>query len=433
MVDAKFIREHARAVKDGMKHKNLDPKIVEDFLTMDEVWRVLTKELDDLRAEHKELTHSIRSGSTLNGVEGLSDARDTKGAKAAKAKIQSKEEEYAAVERKRKTLWLEIPNPPSPDVPVGKDEKGNQVIRTWGEPTTFDFEPKDHLALGEARGLIDTERAAKISGTRFAYLTGDAVLLEFALIGFAFDTLIPEGFTPVIPPVLVRENITEGLGYWQAGGEKDHYRVHGAGDDGSGKQEFYLVGTAEHSLVPMHADEILKKRDLPKRYMGFSTCFRREAGSYGKDTRGIIRVHQFDKVEMVSFASREDGDSEHEYLLSLEEKLFQALGIPYRVVKICTADLGFPIARKYDLEAWLPGEGRYREVTSTSTTTDFQARRLNVKYSDGAEKRYAHIINGTAFAIGRTLAAIFENFQTKDGKIRVPAALQKYIRKELVG
>ena len=296
------------------------------------------------------------------------------------------------------------------------------------EPTKFTFIPKDHVVLGEALDLIDIKRAAKVSGTRFAYLKNEGALLEFALVQLVLEVLTSEGFTPIIPPVLIHKEITEGLGYWQAGGNEDYYNL----NDPEEKKELYLVGTAEHSIVPMHKDEIFQKKELPKRYVGFSSAFRREAGSYGKDTRGILRVHQFDKVEMVSFVTEEDDDKEHEYLLSLEEKLFQLLEIPYQVVKMCTGDLGFPIARKYDIEAWMPGQGKYREVTSTSTTTDFQARRLNIKYQDGNEKKYSHILNGTAFAIGRTIIAILENYQQEDGSVVVPEALRKYVGKSVI-
>ncbi|MEX2007163.1 MAG: serine--tRNA ligase, partial [Candidatus Levyibacteriota bacterium] len=225
-------------------------------------------------------------------------------------------------------------------------------------------------------------------------------------------------------PVLIKKETMQGLGYMENGGEEDMFRL---AEDG-----MILVGTAEQSIVPMHKDEVFQKKDLPKRYVGFSSSFRREAGSYGKDTRGILRVHQFDKVEMVSFVPAEEGDREHEYLLSLEEKLWKALRIPYQVVKMVTGDLGFPVARKYDLEAWIPSQSKYREVTSTSTTTDFQARRLNIKYQDGEDKKFVHILNGTAFAIGRTIVAILENYQQEDGSVLVPEVLQKYLGKSVI-
>jgi seryl-tRNA synthetase len=246
------------------------------------------------------------------------------------------------------------------------DERGNEVIKKVGKPKKFEFTPKDHLELGEALDIIDVKRAAKVSGARFYYLKNEGALLEFALKQFAFEVLIKEGFIPTIPPVLVNKQIMDDLGYTTMGEDENIFSID--------KDGLYLVGTSEQSIVPIYKDEVLKKEELPKRFVGFSSCFRREAGSYGKDTRGILRVHQFDKVEMVSFVEEGKDDEEHKYLLSLEEKLFGALEIPYQVISICTGDLGFNAARKYDLEAWLPSQNKYREVTSTSTVTDFQSR-----------------------------------------------------------
>ena len=319
-------------------------------------------------------------------------------------------------------MLRQIPNLPAADVKTGKDESENEIIKKWGEPTKFLFEPKDHLAIGEALGIIDIERAAKVSGTRFYYLKGAGVVLEMALIQLALKTLTKEGFIPVIPPVLIKKQAMAGMGYLEHGGEEDMYVLE--------KDGLFLVGTSEQSIGPMHMDEVLDGKKLPLRYMGFSTCFRREAGAYGKDTRGILRVHQFDKVEMFSFTKPEESDKEHEFLLSLEEKLFQSLGIPYQVLKMCSGDLGAPAARKYDLEAWMPGQGKYREVTSTSTCTDYQSRRLNIKYREIKDQKpatnYVHILNGTAFAIGRTLIAILENNQQEDGSVLIPEVLRDY-------
>ena len=322
-----------------------------------------------------------------------------------------------------KKLLLQIPNPPKEDVKVGKNDTENDIVKTWGEPPKFDFQPKDHLTLGEALGIIDVERASKISGARFYFLKNEGALLEFALREFAFELLIKEGFTPVIPPVMIKTEVMKGLGYMENGGDEDMYIFE--------KDGLVLVGTSEQSIVSMHKDEVLDVKELPKRYVGFSTCFRREAGSYGKDTRGILRAHQFDKVEMVSFVKQGEDDKEHEYLLSIEEKLLQSLGTPYQVVKMCRGDLGFPAARKYDLEAWIPSEGKYREVTSTSTTTDFQARRLNIKYREEGKNEFVNILNGTAFST-RPLIAIIENFQQEDGSIQVPEVLQKYVGKKVI-
>ncbi len=332
-------------------------------------------------------------------------------------KLEKEENALNSLQLELKSELLKIPNPPAKDVPVGRDESENKDIKKFGKISKFSFKPKDHLEIGESLDIIDVKTASKISGSRFGYLKNQAVLLEFALVQYAFNFLTKEDFIPVIPPVLVHKEIIEKQGYI-ALGEDEMFKTK--------DENLFLVATAEHSIVPMYMDQILNKKDLPKRYVGFSTSFRREAGSYGKDTKGIFRVHQFDKVEMVSFTTSEESDNEQEYLLSLEEKLFQSLEVPYQVVKMCTGDLGFPAARKYDLEAWIPSEGKYREVTSVSTTTDFQARRLNIKYQEGNEKKYVHILNGTAFAIGRTIIAILENYQSEDGSINIPKVLQKY-------
>ncbi len=416
MLDIKFIRENQEIVKKAVKDKGLDLDL-EKLLTVDERRRKLTHEIDELRQQRKDTSarRAVAEGKEL------------------KERANKLEKELKEVSKVYAELLLAVPNLPALDVKVGRDGTENEVLRNWGQIPKFDFPPKDHLELGEKLDIIDVERAAKVSGTRFGYLKNSGVLLEFALVDLALKTLIKEGFTPVVPPVLIRKSITDGLGYWQAGGHQDYYWVVDEEVPAEEEQKgLYLVGTAEHSVVPMHKDEVLSAKDLPKRYVAFSSSFRREAGTYGKDTRGILRVHQFDKVEMVSFVTAEQDDQEHEYLLSLEEKLFQMLELPYQVVKMCTGDLGFPVARKYDLEAWLPGQNQYREVTSTSTTTDFQARRLNIRYQQGNEKRFAHILNGTGFAIGRTIIAILENYQQADGSVKVPKALAAFVGQELL-
>jgi seryl-tRNA synthetase len=280
-------------------------------------------------------------------------------------------------------------------------------------------EAKNYMDIGESLDLIDTERAGKVSGSRFGYIKGSLALLEFALIKLVMDTVVKEGFTPVIPPVMVKDQMARGTGYFEATDETEAYYLQ--------EDKMYLVGTSEQSIVAMHSDEILNEKDLPIRYVGFSTCFRREAGSYGKDTRGILRVHQFDKLEMVIFSAPEQSKGEHKLLLQMEEKLMKVLGLPYQVINICTGDLGRPAASKYDIECWLPSEKKYRETHSTSNCTDFQARRLNIRYRDKSGKvGFVHTLNGTAFAIGRILIMIMENYQQKDGSIKVPKVLQKY-------
>lgn len=401
MLDVKFLRENSEKVRNGAASKNIDIEI-EEVLRLDEEYRELSRVVQELYTKRNSLAKE----------------KDIEGGREIKGEIDGNESKLKEVKNRLDELLLAIPALPAPDVKVGKDESENEVIKKVGEPTSFPFKPKDHIELGQILDIIDIDRAVKVSGARFAYLKNEGVLLEFALIRYAMDTLIKHGFTPVISPELIKIEAMKKLGYMENGGDEDMFRLK---EDG-----LVLVGTAEHALVSMHMDELFNSTSLPKRYVGFSSSFRREAGSYGKDTKGILRVHQFDKVEMVAFTTEENDDAEHEFLLSLEENFFNELGIPYQVIKMCTGDLGFPVARKYDIEAWIPTQDKYRELTSASTTTDFQARRLNIKYQVGADKKYAHILNGTAFAIGRTLIAILENFQEEDGSVLVPEVLRKY-------
>lgn len=312
------------------------------------------------------------------------------------------------------------PNPPQPDVPIGDDESANVTEREVGKKPKLSA-PQDYLNVAESLGLIDMKRAGKVSGPRFGYILGPLAQLEFALVQYAQKILLTpkHGFTLVVPPVMIKAENMAAMGYLSGGGEDETYHF--------AKDDLYLVGTSEQSIGPMHRDEVFVEADLPKRYLSFSTCFRREAGSYGKDTKGILRVHQFDKLEMFSITLPEKSDAEHEFLLAMEERLMQGLELPYRVVKLCTGDLGWPSARTYDIETWMPGQGVYRETHSTSTTTDYQSRALNIKVKRGDTKEYVHMLNGTAFAIGRTLIAIIENYQQADGSITVPKVLQPYM------
>ncbi len=331
--------------------------------------------------------------------------------------IKQLSQELGEFERQIEELLPHLPNLPDPTAPEGQTEEDAELVRTVGEPPDFDFEPRDHLDLGTELGVIDMESAARASGSRFAYLKGDLVLVEMALVRLAFDRLGEQGFIPVAPPVLVRE---EPL-YWTGFLPTDRAQIYEIAND-----DLFLVGTSEVSLAALHADEILAEDALPVRYGGVSTCFRREAGAAGRDTRGIFRVHQFDKVEMFSFVRPEDSGAEHELILSIEEGIMGTLGIPYRVVNIAAGDLGASAAKKYDIEAWLPGQGRYRELTSCSNTTDYQARRLGARYRPvaGGSPQPVHTLNGTAVAVGRTIVALMENFQTADGEVLVPSALQ---------
>ena len=407
MLDIKLIRENSEKVQKSARDKGVEINI-KHVLELDSKLRGLDSSVQKLREERNKFAKD----------------RDIEKGKEIKKRLEKEENALNAIAQELKKVLLEIPNPAKPDVKVGKDDAENEVIKKVGEPTKFKFTPKDHLELGEVLNIIDVKRAAKTSGARFDYLINDGALLEFALKQLAFEFLLKENFTPIIPPVLIKKEIMDDLGYTQMGEEENIFSLD--------KDGLYLVGTSEQSIVPMFKDEILKKEDLPKRFVGFSTCFRREAGSYGKDMKGIFRVHQFDKVEMVSFVEEGQDDKEHEYLLSLEEKLFQMLKIPYRVVRICTGDLGFNAARKYDLEAWVPSQNKYREVTSTSTVTDFQSRRLNMKYIDGQSKKYLSVLNGTAFSMNRPIIAILENYQNEDGSVNVPEILQKFIGKSVI-
>lgn len=414
MLDIKRIREDTVAVEKGLKARGVPPEKLHTFLELDLRWRDHVKNVDDARAQLNKLSQKIGRG----GSDELK-----KEAKLAKERMKSLEDEMRSVEAERDELLLRLPNIPFPDVPIGKDETGNKALREVGKRPQFKSQPKDYLTLGKELDLIDVERAGKVAGSRFGYLKNEAALLEFALIQFAFNTLRKEGFIPIVPPVMVKPEMMEGMGKIKFIEDDDAFFLE--------KDNIYLAGSAEHTIGPMHADEVFDEKDLPRRYVGFSTCFRREAGSYGKDTKGILRVHQFDKVEMFSFTTPEKSEEEHRFLVSLQEKMMQKLKLPYRVVEICTGDMGFGDARQFDIETWIPSENRYRETQSASNTTDYQARGLNIKYKSSVVGRqssvnYVHMLNATAFAIGRTLIAIIENYQRADGTIALPAVLRKY-------
>ena len=410
MLDIKFIRQKPDKVKEGCKKKQATVDI-DKFLDLDKKKREYLKKVEELRSVQNRL-----------GKEDVSRAQKIK------AEIKALEPELSKIERDLEILMHQIPNLPLDDVPVGKNEKENVTIKEVGKKPKFAFEPKNYLNIAEKLDLIDVKRAAKVSGTRFGYLKNQAVLLEFALINLSFDLLIHHGFCPIIPPVMIKPEMMSAMGYIKTScklkPKNQEEEIYFLRDD-----DLVLAGTSEQPIGSMHAGEVFAGRDLPQRYVGFSSCFRREAGAYGKDTKGILRVHQFDKVEMFSFCHPENSSKEHQFLLSMEEKLTQLLKIPYRVVQMCSGDLGDPAASKYDIEAWMPGQNQYRETHSTSNCTDFQARRLNIRYrnKDGGLD-FVHTLNGTAFAIGRILIAIIENYQQKDGSVKVPEVLQKYTR-----
>lgn len=418
MIDLKDLKKRPEFYKTELGKRSSDfTKIVGDLINLLNDLKDKPNELEILQAEINKLNRMIPTlqGSgkekILKSVKKLSVTRDKK-------KI-----EVEVTELKIKDLATNLPNLPLEDVPNGKDSSGNKVLREVGDREKLKS-PKNYFTLAANLDIIDVERAVKISGSRFGYLKGAGALLEFALIQYAMSILTKAGFTAIVPPVIINEPYMAAMGYLAQGGTEEIYHLD--------KDKQFLVGTSEQSVGPYHADEIIPITELPKKYAAFSTCFRREAGSYGKDTKGILRVHQFDKVEMFVVCTPEESEKIHQELLSLQEKLVQGLGIPYRVMLLCAGDIGFPSAKTYDIECWLPGQnngkGEYRETHSTSNTTDYQARALNirVKGTDG-KNRIAHMLNGTAFAIGRTIIAILENYQNPDGTIRIPEVLQPFM------
>ena len=411
MLDLKRLREDPDAARAALARRGAAEQL-DELLALDARRRELLPEIEDRRARQNAANDGIaqarRAGE--NADEAIATMREVSG------EVKRLEGELGEVEAKRDAIAATLPNLAHRDVPDGDTDEDAVVLREAGERPSFGFEPRDHLDLGIAAGLINVEAAAAASGSRFAYLLGDLVLVELALIRFVVDLIGGEGFVPVIPPVLVREDALHGSGFFP--GERETiYEIE--------RDELFLTGTSEVALASIHADQILEAAHLPIRYAGISTCFRREAGAAGKDTRGIFRVHQFDKVEMFSFVQPSESESEHERLLAIEERILSALEIPYRVVEIPIGDLGAPAARKFDCEAWIPSQGRYRELTSTSNTTDYQARRLGARFrpSEGAQAEPVHTCNGTATAVGRTLIAIMENRQDEGGKISVPPVL----------
>jgi len=409
MIDQNLIRSNPDKVKELIARKNFKPQIIDNFLDIDNQWRQIVSELDNNRALQKE----------------LSAGRKIEDSKILKEKIKKLEEKERELEKQKNELLQDIPNLPFEDALVGKDEQDNKTIKEVGKKPEFDFQFKDYLEIAEKLDLIDVKKAAEVSGSRFGYLKNEAVLLEFALIDLAFKTLIKENFSPVIPPVMIKPEVYIGMGRLSESQKEERYYLP--------KDNLYLVGSAEHTLGPLELNEVMAEEELPKRLVGFSSCFRREAGSYGKDTKGILRVHQFDKVEMFSFTKPQDSEAELRFLVSLQEKLISSLGLPYRVVEICTGDMGFTDARQFDIETWIPSQNTYRETNSASNTTDFQARGINARYKPkNGKPQFVHMLNATAFAIGRIIIAIIENYQQKDGSILIPKVLQNYMGGEKI-
>jgi len=421
MLDLKLIRSDPERVKAALARRGA-AEDVDRLLALDARRRELLPRIEGAQAERKTLSKRIGEAKQ-RGEEAAEEMATVQGLKET---IESGRAELEEVEAELEEVGAALPNLPDPASPDGMSEEDAVVLREQGERPSFEFEPRDHLEIGAELGLIEMEAAARLSGARFAYLKGDLVLLELALVRYAIDVARAAGHEPVVPPVLVREEGLYGTGFLP--GDRDQiYEIP--------KDELYLVGTSEVSLAALHAGQILDSGRLPLRYAGFSTCFRREAGAAGRDTRGIFRVHQFDKVEMFSFVEPSQSAAEHERLLAIEERILAELEIPYRVVDVAVGELGAPAARKFDCEAWIPSQGRYRELTSCSNTTDYQARRLECRYrpADGEAPQSVHTLNGTAIAVGRTIIALIENRQERDGGFTLPNILHSYGSPERIG
>jgi seryl-tRNA synthetase len=417
MIDLRLLREQPDAVAAALARRGVDTRQLQQLLQLEERRRRLIAEVDAARAEQGTASKAIGKAAPEDR-QSMIDA-----AQALKVRVSELEEQLAEATEAHTAAFAAVPNLPHVDAPDGEEGDG-VVLRHVGDKPTFEHEPRDHVDLLEPPGAIDLARGAKVSGSRFAYLVGEGALLEFALVRYAMDVAMAHGHTPVIPPVLVREEAMYNTGFLPT----DEQQIFLTRDD-----DYYLVGTSEVPLAAMHSDEIFEPEELPRRYVGYSPCFRREAGSHGKDTRGILRVHQFEKVEMFAFTHPDHSDAEHERLLSIEEEIFTGLQIHYRVVDIPVGDLGASAARKYDLEAYLPGQDAYREVTSCSNTTDYQARRLRarIRVADG-QNVLVHTLNGTALAVQRAMIALVEQHQRADGSVAVPDRLQPYLGREVL-
>ena len=426
MINPDFVRSNPQIVKDSQSARQENPALVDDFIKNDQQWRNLTVEVDNLRAEQKSLSKEIgnlkgqQKNSPSPEIDQQLDFLTKEGTELSDniAALTSKQEEVKKLADK---AMSGISNLVHEDAPIG-EEKDFKVIETIGSPRDFNAEGikiKDHVELGEELKLIDMERGAKVSGSRFYYLVGDGALLELALVNFAIEIAQNHGFIPVIPPALVKPAAMEGTGFLGQAAE-NVYRIE--------QDDMYLVGTSEVPLAAMHMDEILNNKELPIKYAGYSPCYRREAGSHGKDTRGIFRVHWFDKVEMFVFSNIENANKIHVELLEIEKEILTKLELPFRVIDVATGDLGSSAARKFDCEAWIPSSNEYRELTSTSNCTEFQARRLKIRTRAGDKTNYVATLNGTLLAVTRTIVALLENHQQKDGSVRIPESLRTYLK-----
>ncbi len=415
MLDIELIRNQAEEVKAAVARKGANPELVDEAKRIDKEKRRVQTEVEAFQTNLNRISKAVPGEFGQKKLDLVTEASQIS------AEIDKHRPRLHALETELHLVMSQIPNMPLPDVLDGTSEKDNSVAREWGTKPHFDFAPKDHVALAKLHDLIDFEAAGKASGSRFAYLKGRLAILEFALMRFGLDAAIKKGFIPVIPPVMLKREVMDAAGYLQQA-EEEIYKT---------QDDLYLAGTSEQALLALHAGEVLGADQLPLRYVGFSSCFRREAGSYGKDVKGMLRMHQFQKLEMFSFVAPEQAEAEHAMMLAFEEELMQALQIPYQVINICAGDLGFPAAKKWDINSWMAGQGQYRETHSTSNCTDFQARRLNVRMKDGKGSGFVSTLNGTIFS-ERPLVAIMENFQQKDGSITVPKVLIPYAGFEVI-
>jgi len=418
MLDIKFIRENAEIVKENCKNRlaNVD---IDKLLELDKKRRELTAEIDSMRSKRKSGSKTKPSEKEIEELKNLNK------------EIKRAEEELDKITKEYNELLFQVPNLTHPEVRVSQNEEDNPVIGVYKNPTKFDFKPLDHVQLAEKLDLIDFARAAKVTGSKFYYLKNELALMETALVQYAFETLLEHNYTPFVTPDLAKREVLEGLGFNPRGESTQIYNIENT--------DLSLIGTAEITLGGLHKDEVLDEKDLPLKYAAVSHCFRTEAGSYSKFSKGIFRVHQFTKIEMFQYATPAQSEKAHDEMLLIEKKIFEGLDIPFRVVDHCTADLGAPAARTYDLEAWMPGKpnkdgglGDWAEITSTSNCTDYQARGLNIKYKDSVgKKNFAHTLNGTAIAVSRALIAILENYQQEDGSVVIPEILRKYMPGEI--
>lgn len=408
MLDIKFIRDNAEFVKTATKNKGFDETVVDKLLVVDAERRKLIGDTEEIRAKKNKL--------------GRDDVEEGKKLKVA---LKEVEEKLKTSESEFNELISQIPNPSSKDTPIGKGEKENVEIKRWGEIRDFGFNVKDHLELGTNLGIIDFESGSKVAGSQFYYLYGDGAMLELSLTMYALEKLSKKGFLPVITPDLAKSRYYLGTGYAPRGDEAQTYTIE--------NEDLGLIATAEVTLAGKHSDEVIPEEKLPLKYVGYSHCFRQEAGAYGKYSKGLYRVHQFSKVEMFVYCKPEDSERIHQELLTIEEEIYQELDIPYRVLSMCSGDLGAMASKKYDIEAWMPGRNDYGEITSTSNCTDYQARNLNIKFKkkDGTNE-FVHMLNGTAIVMSRVPIAILENFQNEDGSVNIPLVLQKWMGKEII-